>query len=109
MTKLISDSAQVEISKKVQDIKRNLIIADWQSEPHQQHQNPAERRYQDVKRLTNTLLDRTGAPTSLWFLAMTHACFILNHSVNASIGYAVPMAMKKKFNILSPTYSQTRA
>ena len=56
MTKLISDSAQVEISNKVQDILRNLMISDWQSEPHQQHQNPAERRYQDVKRVTNTLL-----------------------------------------------------
>ncbi len=69
------------------------MISDWQSEPNQQHQNPAERHYQDVKRLTNTLLDRTGAPSSFWFLAMTHACFILNHTVNASIGYTVPMAM----------------
>ena len=39
MTKLISDRAQVEISNKVQDILRNLMIGDWQSEPHQQHQN----------------------------------------------------------------------
>ena len=54
---------------------------------------PAERRYQDVKRLTNTLLDRTGAPPSLWFLAMTYACFVLNHTVNASIGYAVPLTL----------------
>jgi len=93
MTKLISDRAQVEISNKVQDILRNLMIGDWQSEPHHQHQNPAERRYQDVKRLTNTLLDRTGAPPSLWFLAMTYACFVLNYTVNASIGYAIPMTM----------------
>src|SRR4030095_521056 len=49
MSKLISDKAQVEISKKVQDILWNLIIDDWQSEPHQQHQNPAKQRYQDVK------------------------------------------------------------
>ena len=83
MAKLISDSAQLEISNKVKDILRNLMISDWQSEPHQQHQNPAEQRYQDVKRLANTLLDRTGAPPSLWFLAMTYACFILNHTANA--------------------------
>src|SRR5687768_11416230 len=93
MTKLISNSAQVEISNKVKDILRNLMIADWQSEPHQQHQNPAERRYQDIKRLTNTLLDRTGAPPSLWFLAMSYVCCILNHTVNASIGYAVPLTL----------------
>ncbi|HEY9710825.1 MAG TPA: hypothetical protein V6D48_21645 [Oculatellaceae cyanobacterium] len=85
MTKLISDRAQVEISNKVQDILRNYIIGDWQSEPHQQHQNLAERRYQDVKRLANALLDRTGAPPSLWLLALTHACYILNHTANSSM------------------------
>jgi len=41
-TKLISDRAQVEISEKVQDILCTLFIGHWQSEPHQQHQNPAE-------------------------------------------------------------------
>ena len=42
-TKLISDSAQVEISNKVQDILRYLFIEDWQSEAYHQHQNPAEK------------------------------------------------------------------
>ena len=55
MTKLISDRAQVEFSNKVKDILRSLIISDWQNEPHHQHQNPAEIRYHDVKRFTNTL------------------------------------------------------
>jgi hypothetical protein len=40
-TCLISNRAQVKIRKKVQDILRTYIIGDWQSEPHQQHQNPA--------------------------------------------------------------------
>ena len=93
MTKLISDRAQVEISNKVQDILRNLIIGDWQSEPHQQHQNPAERRYQDVKRVTNTMMDRTGTPPSLWLLALMHVCFILNFTANSSIGDAIPMTV----------------
>ena len=61
MDKLISDCAQVEISNKVLDIHRNLFISDWQSKPYNQHQNPAEHRYQDVKRATNILLDCTGA------------------------------------------------
>ena len=65
MDKLMSDRAQVEISKRVLDILRALFIDDWQSEPHRQHQNPAERRCQTVKRSNNTLLDRTGAPESL--------------------------------------------
>jgi len=91
MTKLISDRAQVEISKKVQDILRHFIIGDWQSEPYQQHQNYAERRYQDVKRMSNRLLDWSGAPSSLWLLALMHVCFITNHAAHASLGYAIPL------------------
>jgi len=40
--KLISDRAQVEISNQVKEILRAYCIADWQSEPHHQHQNYAE-------------------------------------------------------------------
>jgi hypothetical protein len=43
MDKVISDSAQAEISKKVQDILRHLFIDDWQSEPLFKNQNGAER------------------------------------------------------------------
>jgi hypothetical protein len=48
-TKLISDSARVETSKEVRGILCTYGISSWQSEPHQQHQNPAEWRYQTVK------------------------------------------------------------
>jgi hypothetical protein len=60
--KLISDSAQVIIGNKVQDILCTLCIPSWQSEPYQQHQNPAERGYQTIKCAANRVLDRTGAP-----------------------------------------------
>jgi hypothetical protein len=48
-TKLISDRAQVEISERVKQVIRPLHITTWQSEPHQQHQNPAECQYQNIK------------------------------------------------------------
>jgi hypothetical protein len=54
-SKLVSKRAQVKISSRVKDILRSLIIGDWQSEPHQQHRNPAERKYQDVKGMANTI------------------------------------------------------
>ena len=76
MDRLISDRAQVEVSNKVLDLLRNYVIGDWQSKPHFQHQNPAERRYQDVKRITNTLLDRTGAPSETWLLATLYVVFV---------------------------------
>ena len=43
MNKLISDRAQAEVSSAVKDYMRWLMIDDWQSEPHQQNQNFAER------------------------------------------------------------------
>jgi hypothetical protein len=89
--KLISDRAQVEISNKVKDILRALCISDWQSEPHQQHQNPAERRWQTVKSLTNVILDRTGSPAYLWLHCLMYVCFLLNNMSSASLHGAVPI------------------
>jgi hypothetical protein len=80
-TKLISDNAQSEISKKVLQYLRALVIDSWQSEPHRQNQNPSERRYKTVKRMTNTLLDRSGSPASTWLLCILYVCFILNHTI----------------------------
>jgi hypothetical protein len=83
--KLISDRAQVEISKRVLDILRTLCIGDWQSEPHQQQQNPAERRYQTVKATANRILDRTGAPAYTWLLCLKYTCYLLNHTYNTTM------------------------
>jgi hypothetical protein len=91
MDKLISDRAQAEISNKVKDILRALHISDWQSEPHHQHQNFAERRIQEVKRISNTILDRTGAPPSLWLQTLIYSCFLLNHLATASLQWRTPI------------------
>jgi hypothetical protein len=63
---LLNDRGQAIISYKVEDILRTFCIDKWQSEPHQHHQNPAERRYQTVKNANNRILDRTGAPAHLY-------------------------------------------
>ena len=83
--KLLSDRAQVIISNKVLDILRTLCIGNWQSEPHQQQQNPAERRYQTVKTSTNRIMDRTGAPPYTWLLCLKYVCYLLNHTYNMNI------------------------
>jgi hypothetical protein len=62
---LLSDRGQAIISNKAEDILQMICIDKWQSEPHQHHQNPAERRYQTVKNATNRILDRTGTPLHL--------------------------------------------
>ena len=49
MDKLVSDRAQLEVSKKVKDNLRHLCIDDWQSEAQFQHHKFAELRYQETK------------------------------------------------------------
>jgi len=85
--KIISDRAQVEISENVQDILCTLFIGSWQSEPHQQHQNPAECRIQTVKTTANTILDCSGAPA---LLCLLYICFLLNHTYCVAIN-CVPL------------------
>ena len=84
--KLISDGARVIISDKIVDILRTLCIKSWQSEPYQQQQNPAERRYQTLKTAANRIMDRTGAPPKTWLLCLQYACFLLNHTYNSTVG-----------------------
>ena len=81
-TKLISDSAQVEVSNKAIGILCDLVIGVWQSEPHQQQQNPAECRYQTVNSTANHLMDCTGAPPYTWLLCLAYVCYLLNHTYN---------------------------
>ena len=54
-------------------------IKDGQSEPEYQHQNPAERAVQNVKRNMNNVMDRTGCPSYWWLLAATFVLMLLNH------------------------------
>jgi hypothetical protein len=79
MNKLISDIARVEISKCIIDILRYYNIDSWQSEPYFQHQNVAERRWQDdVKRLTLPVLHTSGAPDYTWLFALKYVANIMN-------------------------------
>ena len=83
--RLLSDSARVETSQRVQAILRALFIGSWQSTPYESHQKPSERRWQTVKTLANVLLDRCGAPPELWLECLRYTCFLLNHTYNENI------------------------
>ena len=91
MDKLLSDRAQTEIGTRAQDILRALFISSWQSEPHQQQQNPAERKYHTLKRYTNTILSRTGAPANTWLLCLLYVCFLLNRLACQSLQWRTPL------------------
>ena len=48
--------------------------------------DPAENRYETVKRHTNRTLDRNGAPPTAWFLCLVYICFCLNHCIDPNLG-----------------------
>jgi hypothetical protein len=75
MDKLISDGAKAEMSDRVkEDILRALVIRDWQNEPYHQNQNFAENCYATIKAAANRVLNRSGAPSPLWLLALAYVC-----------------------------------
>jgi hypothetical protein len=95
MSWLLSDRAQVEISAHVVGTLRALHIGQWQSEPHQQHQNPCEQRYQTLKTMTNTLLDRSGSPGwYTWLLCLMYVVVLVNLTYNWTIG-GIPLQCAK--------------
>ena len=91
MEGLMSDNAKVEVSQAAKNIHRLYCIKDRQSEPHYQHQNPIECRIQDVKRLTNNIMDRVGCPAGYWLLCTLFVISLLNHVVN--VNGAIPQSL----------------
>jgi hypothetical protein len=76
---LFSDNAKAQIGHSVQEILPMYAIKDFQCEPYHQHQNPVERQIQEVKKLSNQMLDCTGAPPNLWILRILFIVCPINH------------------------------
>jgi hypothetical protein len=86
LSQLLSGRAQVEISARVVGIFLALHMGQWQSEPHQQYQNPCKRCYQTLKTTTKTLLDRSGSSGSTWLLCLMIDAVLLNLTYNWTLG-----------------------
>jgi hypothetical protein len=85
------DNAKSEMSQRVKDIHRDLIIADQWTEPHSLWQNPAELNgMKYLKSHAQVLLDRTGAPNNLWFLAQDYLVHVHNLSENHQLNWKIP-------------------
>jgi hypothetical protein len=114
MLQLLNDGARVKISEHVLGLLCSSCVADWQSEPNEQHQNPVERRYQTLKTMTNTTLhlaamfdvlvcsaqphmqlDNSGSPTStLHWINIGHKSpaefLLLGARMLQSRGFSIP-------------------
>jgi len=81
---LKSDNAKAEIYGKVLDLNRLYCVKDKQSEAYYEHQNPIERMIQDVKRLSNSIMDRMAVPAKFWLLTMLFVIGLSNCLVNVN-------------------------
>jgi hypothetical protein len=88
---LFSDNAKEQTSTAVKNIQCMYCIKDTQNEPHYQNQNYAERRIQDVKRLANSIMDRTGTPAAFWLLCTLYVIYLLNHVAHEPLNGLTPM------------------
>ena len=103
MDKLVSNRVQTEIGQREQDILQALFISSWQSEPHQQQQNPAEHKYQMLRWYTNTKLSCTGAPANTWLLCLLYVCFLLDCLACQSLQWCTPLeALEGSMPDISP-------
>ena len=91
MQGLVSDNAKSETSNAMHNIFRLYNIKDRQSEPHYEHQNPIERRIQDVKRMARNIMDHVGCPAGYWLLCTLFVISLLNCLVNAN--GAIPQSL----------------
>jgi hypothetical protein len=79
------------MSQHVEDIHRDLIIADQWTEPHSPWQNSTElNRVKYLKSYAQVLLDRTGTPNNLWFLAQDYLAHVHNLSANRQLNWKIP-------------------
>ena len=87
---LRNDNAKMQTGTAWVEILQKYGIKAEHTEPHHPHQNPAERRIKTVKEATRRVLDRSGAPGTLWYLAMLYVVFLLNRVAVESLGWRTP-------------------
>ena len=95
--RMLNDNAKMEISSAWKQVLRKYNIERCTTEPYHPHQNPVERRIQDIKKVALSILDHTGAPESLWLRATKYAILLLNHTATKSIGGMTPI--EKAFGV----------
>jgi hypothetical protein len=85
------DNAKSEMSQRVKDIHRDLIIADQWTEPYSPWQNPAELNgVKYLKSHAQVLLGRKDTPDNLLFLAQDYLSHVHNLSANCQLNWKIP-------------------
>jgi hypothetical protein len=89
--KLKSDNSQMQCGEAWTNICRKYNISQIYTEPHHPHQNQAERAIQEVKRLVNSIMDKTGSPDNLWVFCTRYVVYILNRLAHPDLEWRTPI------------------
>jgi hypothetical protein len=93
------DNAKSEMSQRVKDIQRDLIIDDQWTEPHSPWQKLAELNgVEYLKPHAQVLLDRIGTPDNLCFLAHDYLAHVHNLSSNRQLNWKIPEQVSRGRN-----------
>jgi hypothetical protein len=85
------DNAKSKMSQHVKDVHRDLIIDDQWTELHSPWQNSAELNcVKYLKSHAQLVLDRTGAPDNIWFLAQDYLAHVHKLSANCQLNWKIP-------------------
>ena len=86
-----SDNSKIQAGRRFAELCSLRSIGQETTEPYHQCQNETERRIQTVKEVSNRIMDRTGAPNSLWLRAVCFTCMPLNIMACKSLDWRTPM------------------
>jgi hypothetical protein len=82
------DNAKSEMTQRVKDIHRELIIADQWTEPHSPWQKPAEfNSVKYSKSHAEVRLDRAGATDKIWFIGQYYLAHLHKLSVDLQLNW----------------------
>jgi len=87
---LMSDHADCEMSVRVKDILRALMIGHWKSEPCCQHQNFAEHRWGHDKANLEWLVSFLDFNPDCWSPALNCACNVMTLTAEKILGWRAP-------------------
>ena len=87
---LTSDHANCEMSARVKDILRALMIGHWKSEPFCHHQNFAEHRWGHVKSNLEWLVAFLDVDPDCWLLALNCVCSVMSMTAEKALGWHAP-------------------
>ena len=85
------DNAKMEQNHDFTTINRHWLIKDAFTEPHHPQQNPAElRAVQWLKQHIQVILNRTGAPESVWLYCAKWLADVHNYASQESLDWKTP-------------------